>query len=115
MISEILIARIAHEVNRAYCKSIGDYTQVAWECAPAWQRQSAVNGVLAVRDNPNASPSESHNSWLEEKRLAGWKYGEVKNEVAKEHPCFVKYGDLPKEQQAKDYIFTAIAKELLAI
>lgn len=36
-------AKTAHEVNRAYCLSIGDISQPSWEDAPDWQKKSAVN------------------------------------------------------------------------
>ncbi len=39
------IARVAHEVNRAYCQALGDNSQPAWEDAPQWQRDSAMLGV----------------------------------------------------------------------
>lgn len=109
----VAVARTCHEVNRAYCQAIGDNSQVPWEQAPEWQKKSAINGVLFHKNNPNAGPEHSHNSWLAEKEATGWKYGPVKDEEKKEHPCFVPYSELPKEQQAKDYIFRAIAHELL--
>jgi len=110
-----LIARVCHEANRGYCAALGDTSQVPWSEAPKWQRDSAVEGVKFLRDNPSAGPDASHNSWLEPKRASGWKHGPVKDEARKEHPCFVPYEDLPREQKAKDYIFQAIARSLLEI
>lgn len=103
----IKIARLCHEVNRAYCQSIGDYSQPKWDDAPQWQKESAIKGVQFHIDNPSASPSASHDSWLAEKASTGWKYGPVKDADKKEHPCFVPYEQLPSEQKAKDYIFKA--------
>lgn len=103
-----LIARQCHEVNRAYCQAIGDDTQASWEFAPQWQRDSAIKGVQFHLGNPDASPSDSHNSWLAEKEAAGWKYGPVKDADKKEHPCVVPYDQLPEQQRAKDYIFKAV-------
>jgi hypothetical protein len=107
------IAITCHEANRAYCQAIGDNSQTFWEDAPDWQKESARNGVKFHRDNSNSTPADSHNSWLAEKKEQGWKYGTVKDPEKKEHPCFVPYEDLPQSQQAKDYIFHAIAKTLL--
>lgn len=100
----------AHEANRGYCLALGDTSQVPWEEAPDWQRQSAIKGVQFIIDNPDASPAESHVSWLKEKRRDGWKYGPVKDAEAKTHPCFVPYDELPIEQRAKDYIFGAVVR-----
>jgi hypothetical protein len=99
------IAQTCHELNRAYCQSIGDNSQPSWEDAPEWQRSSAINGVNFHLANPNAGTSDSHDSWLKQKEEEGWKYGPVKNPETKEHPCFVPYDQLPNEQKAKDFIF----------
>ncbi|WP_458098612.1 RyR domain-containing protein [Roseomonas sp. WA12] len=107
-----MIARACHEVNRAYCASLGDHSQLAWEDAPEWQRRSAVVGVEFTLANPDAKPSDSHESWLREKVADGWKYGPVKDPEAKEHPCFVPYDQLPAEQRTKDYLFQAIVRVL---
>lgn len=109
------IAKVCHEANRGYCKALGDDSQLPWEEAPQWAKNSAINGVRFHLDNPNAGPSGSHENWLKEKEKEGWKYGEVKDPEKKEHPCFVPYDQLPKEQQAKDYIFTAIVKSLSSL
>lgn len=101
-------ARAAHEANRAYCIALGDASQPPWESAPEWQRTSARNGVAgALR---GATPEQSHESWLAEKRATGWKYGPVKDPEKREHPCFVPYNDLPPAQRAKDAIFTTVAR-----
>lgn len=109
------IAKVAHEVNRAYCDALGDTSQKPWEEAPEWQQMSAINGVIFHNNNPNASPSASHESWLAEKAADGWKYGPVKDPSKKEHPCFVQYDELPVEQKAKDYLFKAICTQLLEL
>jgi hypothetical protein len=99
------IAQVAHELNKAYCESIGDNSQTTWEDAPEWQKSSAIYVVKFHLDNPGALPSASHESWLKQKTEEGWKYGEVKNAETKEHPCFVPYEQLPTEQKSKDFIF----------
>lgn len=109
---QAFIAKVCHEVNKAYCESIGDMSQPSWEDAPEWQKQSAILGVEFHIENPNSKPCDSHNSWLAQKEADGWKYGVVKDPIKKEHPCFVPYEDLPKEQQIKDYLFIAVVRAL---
>jgi hypothetical protein len=113
------IARICHTVNRAYCAAIGDDSQPAWEDAPDWQRQSAINGVTNIADDlrqhngvPTIGPKASHESWFKQKEAEGWKYGPVKNPETKEHPCFVPYAELPATQRVKDDLFVAVARGL---
>ena len=107
------IAKKCHEINRAYCAAMGDNSQLPWDQAPEWQRQSAINGVQFHVEHPDAGPDASHNSWLEEKRRDGWKFGPVKDADKKEHPCFVPYDQLPSEQKAKDYLFKGVVDQEL--
>jgi hypothetical protein len=104
------IAMVCHETNRAYCKTIEDYSQEPWIGAEEWQRQSAIKGVQFALANLEAPPSAQHQAWLADKVKDGWKYGPVKDAEKKEHPCVVPYGELPLEQKIKDYLFKAIVR-----
>jgi hypothetical protein len=101
------IAKICHEVNRAYCAALGDRSQKPWEEAPPWQQHSAMDGVSFHLKN-NATPEQSHANWMKDKAASGWVYGPVKDEALKQHPCMVPYDQLPQEQRVKDYLFRAI-------
>ncbi|MER2007439.1 MAG: RyR domain-containing protein [Psychrobacillus sp.] len=104
------IAKLCHEVNRAYCISIGDNSQPPWNEAPIWQKESAYNGVMFHLNN-DVTPEQSHENWLEQKKLEGWTWGPVKDPEKKEHPCFIEYDKLPTEQKTKDYLFKAICDQ----
>lgn len=106
------IARMAHEVNRAYCESLGDSSQPAWEEAPQWQRDSAIAGAKMHLANPHATPKDSHDSWLAQKRADGWQWGPEKDPERKLHPCFVEYEQLPPEQRAKDFLFRGVVRAM---
>lgn len=104
------IARVCHEANRAWCAANGDLSQLSWEEAPAWQRDSAILGTVgALAGN---TPEQSHESWLAEKRRTGWVFGPVKDPDAKTHPCMVTYDELPPEQRVKDHLFVAVVNAL---
>ena len=106
------IAEVAHETNRAYCETIGDFNQPSWHNAPKWQKDSAIEGVKFHIANPDAGCSASHESWLKLKYEEGWKYGEVKDPEKKEHPCCVPYEDLPVEQKVKDALFVGVVRAI---
>lgn len=108
------VARITHEANRALCVAQGDTSQVPWDEAPEWQRESAMAGVAHVVDNRDAGPAASHESWLAQKKADGWKYGPVKDVERKEHPCFRPYAELPEDQRLKDVLFIAVVKAVTA-
>ena len=106
------IAQVAHEINKESCLAIGDSSQLPWDEAPAWQKESALLGVMFHVENPDAGPDASHNSWMKQKIDTGWKYGEVKDADKKEHPCIVPFEDLPMQQQFKDYLFRQVVHSL---
>lgn len=101
-------AKVAHEVNRAYCEFSCDLSQKPWEEAPQWQRDSAIAGVKFHLNNLDAGPEASHESWMAQKEADGWTYGDVKDEDAKTHPCMIPFDDLPPEQAVKDWLFRAV-------
>ena len=109
------IARVCHEVNRAYCMALGDASQPVWEEAPEWQKRSAMNGVEFHIAHPEAGPEHSHKEWLAEKVANGWTWGETKDAEAKTHPCIVSFGELPEAQRAKDFIFRSIVHALAGL
>ncbi|WP_335956435.1 RyR domain-containing protein [Acinetobacter bereziniae] len=103
----LAIAMICHSINAAYCQSLGDDSQVAWDETPETHKQSLIAGVEMHLANPQATPEQSHESWYQQKEAEGWTYGEFKDLEKKEHPCFLPYEELPLEQKAKDYLFRA--------
>lgn len=105
------IAQVCHEVNRAYCEALGDNSQPAWADAPAWQRESARMGV-DLHLSGDFGPEASHISWMKQKVDEGWVYGAEKNPDLKTHHCIVPFAQLPREQQAKDFIFRAVVHAL---
>ncbi len=106
------IARVAHLVNKAFCESIGDFSQTDWKTAPDWQKQSTMHVVDLHLNNPDAGAEASHESWMKEKVDNGWVYGEKKDPDLKQHPCLVPFQELSTEEQSKDFIFRAVVHAL---
>jgi hypothetical protein len=107
-----LIAKVCHDANRSWCIANDDYSQPAWDDAPDWQIDSAINGVYHAMIYPDATSEDMHSNWMADKIADGWVYGEVKDAVAKSHPCMVPYDQLPMFQRKKDALFLAIVRAL---
>ncbi len=108
----IEIARVAYEVNAAYCRSLDDESLVPWEEAESWQKSSVMNGIFFLMAHPDATPRSSHEHWLIEKEADGWSFGGVKDFKNKEHPGMLPFEDLSPAEQAKDYIFLQLVRSL---
>jgi tetratricopeptide (TPR) repeat protein len=44
----------------------------------------------------------THELWSQQRIAEGWKYGEKRDDVKKEHPCLVPYEDLPDSEKEYD-------------
>lgn len=108
-----LAAKVAHNVNQAFCKAIGDPTMGNWEECPTWQKESCYAGVIYHFQNKDVTPEQSHESWYNHKKEDGWVYGVIKDSVKKTHPCMVPYDELPTEQKVKDYLFKAVVDSIM--
>lgn len=44
----------------------------------------------------------AHEVWSATRIAAGWTWGPVRNDVLKEHPCLVPYGELSEQEKEYD-------------
>ncbi len=107
------IAKVAYEANRAYCESLGDFSPMAWDICPQWQRDTVMNGARVIKEGKVTGPEESHENWVIVKENEGWTHRDEKNSIMKTHPCMLPFNELPEEQQMKDHLFFAIVMTLL--
>lgn len=106
------IAKVAHQANKALCEANGDYSQTSWEYAPEWQKESAIDSILAIFNTPKTTPEDLHEIWMKKKIEEGWVYGEEKDTEKRTHPCIVPYDKLDPFQRAKDKVFVQIVKAI---
>lgn len=109
-LAEEQIAEIAHEANRTFRRMIGEEPGPSWEDTPNHLRESTIAGVRTVEDDPYRTARQMHASWMQYKLNAGWKWGEVKDDVALTHPNICLYDQLPEEQRRKDLLFLGIVQ-----
>lgn len=99
-----LCAQAAHEMNRVYCRFIGDDVAPSWEEASEAMKSGTIAGVIyVIRDN--VTPEQSHASWMQHKLALGWSYGPKRDEQAKTHPCLLPYAELDPFQRKKDELY----------
>jgi hypothetical protein len=105
------IAKVCHEVNKAFCEANGDFSQKSWNEADEYQKQSSIKGVEYALVNVS-TPEDQHEAWMKEKTEAGWVYGETKDPKRKTHPSLVPFEQLSLIEKTKDYLFVAVVNAL---
>lgn len=105
------IAKVCHEVNKAFCEANGDNSQKSWNDAEEWQKESAIKGVEFALSG-TATPADQHDAWVKDKVDTGWVFGETKDADKKTHPCIVPYDELPEFQKTKDHLFLAVVNAM---
>ena len=105
------IALMCHELNKVYCKMLGDDSQVPWDALCAEMRNSLVDAVKYCMVN-DPTPKESHENWMEVRTEQGWIFGSKKCGIKKTHPCLVAYDKLTQEHKVKDVMFICMVKML---
>jgi excisionase family DNA binding protein len=107
------IARVVHAANRELQIVQGDpMPSPPWDEAPDYQAREATAGVREALQNPQLTPEQSHELWVDRMRADGWTYGTTKDFERKTHPTLLPFGELPTEQQLKDRLFIAIVRAL---
>ena len=110
-ISNVDIARVCHETNRALQNVLGDpCPSEPWDALSAEARALSLYGVHQAQQG--RSPEEMHQLWMSFMFEHGWKYGEKKNEVEKTHPNLVSFDHLSEDEQLKDKVFISIVSHL---
>lgn len=104
------IAHVCHDANRAYARTLGDFSHLPWEEAPDWSRNSSIKAVEEVMRG--ATPRQLHALWMKTRSEDGWVYGPVKDMEKKTNPALVNYDDLPDSQRVKDDLFHGIVHAL---
>lgn len=72
--------------------------------------KSVVAGVLELWDNPEVSPAENHDKWVERMKSDGWVYGYEVDEVTRTHPALLDYHDVPPFYKVNDLLFLNIVR-----
>jgi 2-succinyl-5-enolpyruvyl-6-hydroxy-3-cyclohexene-1-carboxylate synthase len=113
----VVIARICHEANRAWCEHWGSDKQPSWDDAPQWQKDSALNGVLhIIEQHEKGTPvtaQANHENWMAHKLADGWEYATVKNADKKQHNCLQPYDKLNAKEKLKDKLVLNIVNSFL--
>lgn len=79
------------------------------------QLKSLRDAIENRRGKSKLSPAEEHDNWMRFKLSDGWKYGNVKDVIAKTHPDILPFEELPEIEQRKDINSIIIYKNAIRI
>jgi len=102
------VARMVHQTDKAYCESIGDYSNKNWEQAEPADKKRMEDIVQFYTDNPLAMDCSIHNVWIKAMVMDGWVKGDEFNPFTKTHPGIIKFEEIPFEQQVRATIIRRV-------
>lgn len=114
-VMKIQAAKTAHEVNLALKLFLGEEAMPVWDKLPAEIKHRNIIGVNAVIDNPNITPAEIHQTWVDVMLKEGWRVGPKIDTIKKAHPSLVPYMELEDNQKLKDVLYLAAVKSILPL
>lgn len=76
----------------------------------AFRVQFASVVEMMCSDRRKSSPEELHEDWVVAYEEMGWRYGPVRDTVAKTHPDMIPFHELAPREQAKDEVFVALCE-----
>lgn len=109
------ICEDTHEVIRTYSRTHNEYTALPWKQVDLNDKLSLLKDVIEVMNNPEKTPREAHETWMNNKLADGWVFGREKSVKGKTHPCLVPYDELPEYQRFKDDLFLQCIRNGLSI
>ena len=56
-------------------------------------------GILTLAEK---LAENTHEVWAKERLEQGWRWGPVRSDAKKEHPCLIPYEDLPESEKVYD-------------
>lgn len=74
----------------------------------AFKRQFWTTIERVCADGYQTTPEKEHESWMAAYEAMGWRYGPVRDPLAKTHPDMLPFDDLGKLERDKDAVFLAI-------
>lgn len=105
-------ARFVYEAARLQAICVG-----APVIPELWQdREEPFRGqfrdVIEMMCGPSRKddPEDLHDDWVRAYEAMGWRYGEVRDPVAKTHPDMVPFDELEQREQDKDAVFLALCE-----
>lgn len=72
---------------------------------PAFILQFYATVERICADGYVTTPTAEHASWVRAYEAMGWKYGPIRDPVAKLHPDMVPFEELPRLEREKDEVF----------
>lgn len=112
---KVQAAKTGHEVTLALKLFFGEEAMPVWDKLPAETKHRNIIGVNAVIENPDITPAEIHQVWVDTMLKEGWRVGPKYDTIKKAHPSLVPYMELEDNQKLKDVLYLAAVKSILPL
>lgn len=115
------LAKIYFAAEHAYLEATGNPRLLDWDHMPQWWQDEVVKTVTRllafvracpVKDDITFVAYEAHKEWKTDLEAKGWVLGNGRNRGDKVEPLLMDFYDLPRNEQYRQYMLTAIVDSL---
>jgi hypothetical protein len=109
----ILIAQIVHALIAGLGRLWGvQAVSCEWGDTSEAYQAGLIAGVTAYFENPELTPAQEHQTWLDAKLADGWVVGAVLDTDNKVHPLLLPFDELPIEHRSRAIMLHAAVHAL---
>jgi len=107
------VASVAHELGRTYATMNGILVHPPFAELPEWRQDSVKEEIFKILDHQIESPTQAHESWVDNMYAEGWRYGAQLDTEKKEHPNLCQWDDLTEIERFKDVLFFTAVRTMM--
>lgn len=104
---------VVHEFGRTYATMNGIVVHPPFDELPEWQQDAIKEQVFKVLNHQIGSPTQAHDSWVDNMYAEGWRYGAQLDHEKKEHPNICPWDELPEVERFKDVLFFTAVRTMM--
>lgn len=107
------VAKTAHAVHLAYCKTMGLETQPVWEELTEEHKDTIISSVKQILDGDIKTVEESHDNFVKFKKSSGWVYGKEYSRKLKTSPRICEFVEMGMNDTVKEVLFFECVKSFV--
>ncbi len=109
-ISDHLVSKISVDAHQKLSRL--HPTPILWNDLDEGLKKYAIAATKYALQDRKITAKEVHDHWLNDRRAAGWVFGDTHDKDNKRHPSLIPFHNLDNSEQQKDKLFLKVVRKL---